>query len=171
MSQATDRQRSYITKLLATKVVDDMVRGSVNEMMVLPSLTTREASQVIEVLVQLPWLPRATAPLPNLDKGTYQDGDVIFRVQISQTTGKRYAKVWNGSSWEYDGNAYREHAATAVVVPLDQAIAIGVATGHCVCCARDLTDELSVRAGIGPVCVKSYGTTREDIIAQRLVSA
>lgn len=48
--------------------------------------------------------------------------------------GRPYAKVWTGTNCAYDGNAYRAHAATAVVVPLERAIEIGITTGHCACC-------------------------------------
>jgi hypothetical protein len=41
--------------------------------------------------------------------------------------------------------------------PKAAAIAYGQKFGKCSVCARDLTDEESISAGIGPVCAKKYG--------------
>jgi len=53
-------------------------------------------------------------------------------------------------------------ATQAVIVELSKdpkaaAIAYGKKFGRCSVCARELTDEESVAAGIGPVCAKRYG--------------
>jgi hypothetical protein len=40
--------------------------------------------------------------------------------------------------------------------PLAAAVAYGMATGRCSCCARLLTNDESVRLGIGPVCRGRY---------------
>ena len=39
----------------------------------------------------------------------------------------------------------------------------GAATGNCGCCGRQLTEELSVKSGIGPVCAERFGFDREAI--------
>lgn len=158
---ASPRQVSFVETLFRDRQVPDEVREAVEAKARV--LTPGDFSKVIDVLLTLP-----KVALPTLEPGTYQDGDVIFRVQVSKQSGKPYAKVWDGhKGWNYDGNAYRAHAATAEQVPLERAIEIGCATGHCVVCARDLSDPLSVEAGIGPVCVTRYSTTREEIIASR----
>ena len=166
---ASPKQVDYINKLLTMKTVPATLRAHAEDVLAkADTVAWRVVSDLIENLKYCPWVPReGQVAVPVLAAGTYAHGDVILRVQISRTSGKPYAKVWTGSGWEYDSQAYRAHAAHAVVIPLEQALAIGVATGHCVCCARDLTDPLSVEAGIGPVCVKDYGTTRADIIAAR----
>jgi hypothetical protein len=164
---ASPKQLQFVDSLYAERIVPHEVRELVAAKARL--LAPKDFSRVIDIVKGLP-----KKSVPVLEPGTYEDGDVIFRVQVSRESGRPYAKVWTGTSWVYDGSAYRAHAATAVVVPLERAIEIGVATGHCVCCARDLTDPLSVQAGIGPVCVQRYGTTREEIIAgrqQELVTA
>lgn len=158
------KQAYWADRLLAERAVSDELRAEV-ERRRCSARTPRDFSPVMDILFALPKVQRQ--PLPQLEPGTYEHDGVIFRVQISKQSGRPYAKVWEGHGWVYDSQAYSQHAASAVVVPLERAIAIGVATGHCVCCARDLTDPVSVEAGIGPVCVGRYGTTREEIIASR----
>ena len=41
--------------------------------------------------------------------------------------------------------------------PLSAAVEYGRASGSCACCGKKLTDEQSMRLGIGPVCAKKYG--------------
>jgi len=41
--------------------------------------------------------------------------------------------------------------------PLGTAVRYGRETGSCACCGRELTDEQSVRDGIGPICKKNFG--------------
>ena len=41
--------------------------------------------------------------------------------------------------------------------PAEAAIAYGQRTGICSCCARELTDPVSIERGIGPICETKYG--------------
>ncbi len=43
--------------------------------------------------------------------------------------------------------------------PLMAAIEYGQISGTCSCCGRKLTDDDSIRMGIGPVCAKKFGLT------------
>jgi hypothetical protein len=36
-------------------------------------------------------------------------------------------------------------------------VAYGRATGSCSCCGRELTDPVSIEAGIGPICAGRFG--------------
>ena len=97
--------------------------------------------------------PSAEAP------GVYWTDGTLYKVQISKSSGRPYAKrEAPGSSWEYaPGVIYSLKACD--LLTLDQAKAYGRATGVCVCCGRDLSDPVSVEAGIGPVCeARWYGT-------------
>ena len=49
------------------------------------------------------------------------------------------------------------HVVDLAADPLGTAIKYGRETGSCACCGRDLTDEQSVKDGIGPVCKKRFG--------------
>lgn len=44
----------------------------------------------------------------------------------------------------------------AAVDPLAAAVAYGRATGRCSCCGRPLTNDVSIRLGIGPICRGRY---------------
>jgi hypothetical protein len=44
----------------------------------------------------------------------------------------------------------------AAVRPLAAAVAYGRATGRCSCCGRPLTNDVSIRLGIGPICRGRY---------------
>jgi hypothetical protein len=166
---ASPKQTEYINKLLATKIVPAPLRDHAGRVLANSASSWRIVSDLIDDLKLCDWKPREDAqPLPALEPGTYEHDGVIFRVQLNRETKRPYAKVWDGRSWFYDTQAYRQHAAGAVVIPLERVIEIGLATGHCVKCATNLRDPLSIEAGIGPVCVvKHYGTTREAIIEAR----
>jgi hypothetical protein len=50
---------------------------------------------------------------------------------------------------------------------LDAAVLhFGHKTGACGCCGRELTQELSVKTGIGPVCAERFGIDRAALIQQ-----
>lgn len=42
----------------------------------------------------------------------------------------------------------------------------GVRTGRCMCCGIELTDEVSIELGIGPVCGKRWGISRKGVRAK-----
>jgi hypothetical protein len=41
--------------------------------------------------------------------------------------------------------------------PSKAAVAYGMKTGNCSCCAKPLTNKVSVELGIGPICREKYG--------------
>ena len=102
--------------------------------------------------------PAATEP------GVYRMGKTLYQVVIIKTSGQPYAKQEgaDGKGWEYaKGVIYNLKACD--LLTLEQAKAIGKATGVCACCHRHLSDEVSVVAGIGPVCEKKwYGSARRS---------
>jgi len=53
--------------------------------------------------------------------------------------------------------AAQEAVRAALVDPLAQAVAYGRQTGSCSCCGRELTDPVSIAAGIGPICANKFG--------------
>ena len=93
---------------------------------------------------------------PVSEAGVYRLGSKLYKVQKGKTSGHFYAKQAVGESgWEYaPGAIYRLRAMDRLT--LEQARAIGRATGVCVCCGRELTDQVSVDGGIGPVCEKNW---------------
>lgn len=137
---ASEKQMSFLSRLYAE-------RAFVGEKPALEGLSSREASQQIEALLQL--------PMRMVEVGIYQveSGDV-YRVQPSQQSGRLYAKklLFSGG-WEYESGAIFR-LKPEQKMSKEQAKAFGLAYGLCCVCGRFLSDPASVAEGIGPVCVK-----------------
>ena len=94
-----------------------------------------------------------------------------FVASLAPATGKNPGAVYLKSGDEYLGKvkegrlqvAYGVAADTAaqlrdaLVDPLAGAVAYGRETGSCSCCGRELTDPVSIAAGIGPICAGRFG--------------
>lgn len=128
-------------------------------------LTKRGASALIGTLTDLPRKPAAERA-DILEDGFYtlggQDGDgvevtKVYKVVTSPTSGRQYAKVLDGTTWEYAPGAIRKvRDGDAVPLTLDKAKELGQLYGVCVRCGRTLTDEGSIAAGIGPICATKF---------------
>lgn len=60
----------------------------------------------------------------------------------------------------FHGRTTPELEAKLIVIatdPLAAAKAYGIRTGTCSCCGRELTDPVSIAAGIGPICADRFG--------------
>lgn len=80
----------------------------------------------------------------------------IFKVQIAvHGSGNPYAKELINGSFEYAPGAIKL-LSEATKMTLEQAKEYGALYGVCCVCARTLTDEGSIEAGIGPVCAKRF---------------
>lgn len=66
------------------------------------------------------------------------------------------AKDMDGSRMTIEKTA-AEALAHISADPLGAAIRYGRETGRCACCGRELTNEISVEMGIGPVCREKWG--------------
>jgi len=92
-----------------------------------------------------------------VSEGMYRRDDLIYKVQKSPSTGRLYAKQLEGEeghgSFRYAPGLYSvllpEHRMT-----IEEAAKFGALYGYCCVCGRTLTDENSIAAGIGPICVK-----------------
>lgn len=111
-----------------------------------------------------------------------------FQVSLASATGKNAGALYvKGSNGDYLGKivagkylATREaqvldmiaKVAEAMNNPLEAARAYGKRTGACSCCGRKLTDPVSVRNGIGPICQGKFGwgvveaSTTEEVAAE-----
>jgi hypothetical protein len=141
------------------------------------SLDSKGASALIEWLLTMPAKPVPTEdPNPvqakvetvDLEDGIYRNvkGE-IFKVYHTQK-GHQVAKIARieqhhadetaGTVWtvefEYVGKAPLRGLKASDKLTIEQARDFGMIYGACVCCARTLTDELSIALGIGPVCGK-----------------
>lgn len=93
---------------------------------------------------------------PAVTDGMYLMDGRVFKVQIAkQGSGNLYAKELIEGSFVYSPGMIRqlrpEHRMS-----LEQAKEYGKLYGVCCNCGRDLTDEGSIEAGIGPVCAKKF---------------
>lgn len=85
-----------------------------------------------------------------LTEGMYKVVDQVFKVKRSQA-GYLYAMELTEEGFQFAKGAIRnikpEHRMT-----LEEAKKYGRQTGMCCVCGRELTNETSIREGIGPVC-------------------
>jgi hypothetical protein len=154
-TQATESQISYAQSLLASREVSDTFRATIGDITV---LSKREASTLIDTLRSFPYAPResrTTAPVVALEVGVYFKEGVVYRVKISQSSGRPYATKLVGGSFQYDPSYIRAISANDKMT-LEQACDYGLQFGVCVACGRELTDEVSVARGIGPVCARRF---------------
>jgi hypothetical protein len=89
--------------------------------------------------------------------GVYWNLLGVFRVQVSKTSGKLYAKKLDkaSGSWSYEpGAIFKLKPETRVSLEIAQAY--GLRTGSCLVCGRKLTNQKSCSEGIGPVCKKMF---------------
>lgn len=101
--------------------------------------------------------------------GVYETQSGIFVVKFNQSKTRLYAKrlveIGGTRLTETDEDVHIEfeYAPGAVYnltpddrMPLDRAEALTLRYGRCIVCGRTLKAAKSVRAGIGPVCVKYF---------------
>lgn len=109
--------------------------------------------------------------MSDLTAGMYQhpNGD-IFKVQISKTSGKPYAKKLQpiGGARLVDATEERVNfefvyapgeirtLTSEMAMTMEAAKAFGLRYGVCCVCGAFLKDAKSVAAGIGPVCGKRF---------------
>jgi hypothetical protein len=121
----------------------------------LATLTRREVSEWINELKELPNLAAAAAKV-EIEDGMYVLGERIIKVQEARNgSGNLYAKELIDGSFEYVPGLIRK-MKDARRMTLDEAKAYGKLYGVCCVCGRDLTDEGSIAAGIGPICAGKF---------------
>lgn len=98
--------------------------------------------------------------------GIYRTDDgTIYKVQHAKTgSGRLYAKRLHLTPHPDGTTSGTFHYAAGTIHTLrddqrltaTEAAAFGALYGVCVACGRDLTDENSIAAGIGPICARKY---------------
>jgi hypothetical protein len=169
----SEKQVGFLKKLLGEKDLTGTAYPSWDDA-VIANLTSRDASAAIDQLLTLPRKPyrpvtdpyKEAADPEVTEDGMYQDPatETIFKVQIAkQGSGKLYAKKLVVEGEEGDYTASFEYAPGAIrkirpewKMTLEQAAKFGALYGVCCVCGRDLTDEGSIAAGIGPICAGRF---------------
>lgn len=103
-------------------------------------------------------------------EGMYKVGETIYKVvRAVNGSGFLYVKKLvhkngaRGSFQRVREGGMKLLAAEGVRLTEEEAKEFGALYGFCCCCGRTLTDEISIKLGIGPVCHARYfpGTARE----------
>lgn len=122
------------------------------------TLTPKQLSSVLTNIEKDRASQRSNAN-PVTEVGMYRNAEGVFRVKQSKQSGNLYAMRFvpeatvKSERFVYErGGIYKLSATDRMTV--EQAQELGALVGMCCVCGADLTDEKSVRAGIGPVCAK-----------------
>lgn len=161
---ASERQTAFIASLLSDRDVAVTYSEDLSERLGEGTLTSRDASKAIDYLKALPKRAGAKPAVVDLPLGIYTVGAEVWRVGVSRTTGRKYAARLRGDllttgskpvfDWVKGGLSIL--ARDGVRQSLGWAEAWGLEHGWCICCDAFLTDPVSVKRGIGPVCAKKY---------------
>lgn len=123
------------------------------------TMTSRDASALIESLMSLPKKAAAAADEP--EAGVYTDGTNFVRVYLGKESGRMLAKTIillpEGVEYVYAGAATRVLTPNFRRMDVDEVGSLGKTFDHCVMCGRRLDDPVSVDRGIGPICADKYG--------------
>lgn len=171
----TEAQADFLKILFAEREGDQVVRweAQYEALRVKGVLTKHNVSQLIEHLKEQPRkavkatvgnaVPATSVPYQpptprKLPVGYYTYAGNVYTVVHNRSKTSVYAKRFVSLShghgkWAYT-TEFWNHADKAKPLTLDEAATLGHLHGVCVCCARTLTDPVSVKAGIGPTCAK-----------------
>lgn len=155
--KATDKQVALIRRLAGEKEMSADDRAKV--LAAVDTLSKKGASATIDKMFAL---PKAVAPVTEIEAGVYTDGSVTYRVYLGQQSGKmlaaRVIEHEDGTAeFDYAGQADRFVTAAFRRLTIEEAARFGKATGTCIVCARRLDVPESVDRGIGPVCFAKMG--------------
>lgn len=165
---ATAKQIAYIRTLADERDMTGSPLGDAVEAGLLDDLLARAdkamASNFISALLAMP--RKAVEPKPEAveaPEGMHRVDGVIYKVQRAvHGSGKVYAKklvedadAASGWTFTYAPGATR-NLSEGTLLTLDEAKVFGALYGTCAVCARTLTNEASIAAGIGPVCASKF---------------
>lgn len=148
----TTRQVEFLTRLVGERVCSHDGVPYAEAITDVPAfaaaLGRADVSKFIDKLLKEP-KRGSSVPL-----GLHEIDGEVYKVQRSQG-GNVYAKrlVQTGEGgWQYVGREPLAKLSESTVLTRDVASAIGRRIGICCVCGALLTNEVSVREGIGPIC-------------------
>lgn len=160
LNPASEKQTAFVRRLISERAEDEFLPAGDRTYHV-PSLlediaeghfSKRDASELIDRLLALPRPSLAHDDGNAVGEGYYMlPAGEVYQVVKAKSSGNLYAKRFTTAGYEYAPGVMRT-LASAERLTLAHAARLGKATGRCVICARLLTAEESVLAGIGPVC-------------------
>jgi len=118
-----------------------------------PNLSKGEASELIELLRQL---PKRDAEVGYYLVPSHGPDPDVYTIVWNKERTRKYAKVLllegSRAKWVYAPNGKGAVLQHGEKLTVEQAAKLGRLHGVCVVCGRVLSDPESVEAGIGPVC-------------------
>jgi len=161
---ATEKQVSYLESLLRNREVDEDAANMMKDA-IAKGIDWKLASAFIQQLVVCPFRQRMPASSPITEDGMYRmPNGAIYKVQFNKAQGdgrRMYAKLLVMERDEYNDTwkAHFEYEKGVVYkltpemrMTIEQAKEFGALYGTCCVCGRTLTNEVSIEAGIGPIC-------------------
>lgn len=179
-SSASEKSRSYAMNLWERRdcsrlaATNKLLYSAAKRMAEGGPIDQRTCSDFISIAKDLPWRPRtealaapkrtqvATPAVAPLEAGYYyltDEAEVtsFYKVKISKTSGRPYAELWDGYSWDYEAGKGKVRLLTADnVLDAEGAKMFGDAFHSCIFCHQDLTDQRSIDAGYGPKCASKH---------------
>lgn len=157
---ASEKQQAFVARLLAEKdTTGTAYEGWTPDWSV---ATTRSASHVIDYLMSLPRKAEGSAPAATeVPEGMHRLNGKVFKVQRAvHGSGNLYAKQLvrqDEERWTFDyAPGVIRNLSEDTAMTLEEAKEFGALYGTCCVCARTLTNEESIEAGIGPVCASKF---------------
>lgn len=152
---ASEKQTAFITTLLGQRQIALGVGVQIETLLAEGTMTSKEASAYITLLLAAPKKPQVVGT--EVGTGYYlHEGQPV--VVVESKTGNLYAKVLvlggPKARWDYAPGLVTK--LTGAPATLEIAKQWGHAHGYCFACGAQLTDPVSVEAGIGPVCAKKF---------------
>lgn len=165
----TDRQREVVQSMLVARnfrseqrpAWQARIRTMATVNGTISSMTKAQASAFIEYAMTMPMLNRKHASDAVIPEGRYAveiDIEGLIFVKVEHGTGKwdgyTFIRRQVGSDFVRVNRRVADAAQAAIrkVGFKESAIRYGLELGHCGRCGRELTNEESREAGIGPIC-------------------
>lgn len=122
------------------------------------AMPAADISTEINRLLSLPDAPKSKKT-SQLEAGMYCKDSMIYRVRIGRDSGYAYAQKLcrEGEDWYFESAPGMTRKLTeADKMSLEEAQAFGLEFGVCCACGRTLTNDESIKAGIGPICATKF---------------
>jgi len=91
------------------------------------------------------------APATGRNAGALYVVQIDFEVYQGKVEGTTFKAVYGA------GNDTLRRLQIIAANPMEAAVRYGRQTGRCSCCGRELTNKVSIDAGIGPICAQKWG--------------
>jgi hypothetical protein len=160
VGNGSPKQLAWIGRMIETKAWEEAGPASyvarVRE--IAEGAPVKSARHLIDFLKPLPFKGRGAGNSdPVKEAGMYKSGGQIYKVQAARESGNLYAKrlipgdPGEKASFEYAKGAIGRLKASDRL-SMEDAKEFGALYGSCCVCGRLLTNEVSIEAGIGPIC-------------------